>query len=294
MSCLELGLRHSCGDVNSDAQYFVNDLPGVSVKKLANVSDSDYLNAVDLFQKLCRSAEITVKNDFITELSKKKKINHAYDHVSKTLYGSAVEPNTVGYFRFENISLEPFTKLFIKSVSVLFTINTDIQLTINDGGTITTQTFNITKGINTLVIDKLFDSPTGSIEFTASSWETGLTGQSCCSPCGNANFTYNIGFNSYMKVDTDALICTYSNQLEYPFWWQFGIKLMWEILNTDRVNYLVESNKAQAKENIGNWANTSMSEPGEYWSALRNLVSGIDFKINSEVECSGVRLAKFI
>ena len=200
----------------------------------------------------------------------------------------------MGYFRFENIFLEPFTKLFVKSVSVKFNVNTDIQITINDGGTTSTKTFAVTKGINNLVVDHLFESPTGSIEFTASNWETGVVGQQCCSPCGNSNFTYNIGFNSYMKVDTYALICTYSSQLEYPYWWQFGIKLMWEILNTDRVNYLVESNKGQAKENIGNWSNSSQTEPGEYWTALRNIVNGIDFKLNSEVTCEGLRLAKFV
>lgn len=293
MSCLELGLRHSCGDINSDAQYFVNDLPGVSIKKLANTADSDYLNAIDLFNKLCRSAEITVKNDFITELAKTKRILQGYDHTARKVYGTPVVGSETAYVRFEDISLEPFTKLHVKSLIVKFNINTDIQITITDGSDITTQSFNITKGFNTLVIDHTFSSQTGSIEFTSTGWESGPSTH-CVSECQNTNFTYNVGFNSFMKVDTDELICTYSSLLEYPFLWQFGVKLMWEILNTDRVNYLVESSKGQARENIGNWSNTSMTEPGEYWSALRNLVKGIDFKINNEVIASGMRYVKFV
>lgn len=293
--CLELGLRHSCGDINEDARYFVNDLPGISIKRLADTANSDFENAKELFYKILRSSTDIVKNDFLAELSRYKQINSLYDNTHIRLYGT--ETSGEGFFAFDKLDLEDFTSVYLKSIIVKFNINTDILITITDGTTTTTVTKSVTKGFNVLALNYQFASDSGRVSFTSTDWETGNNMNcNCDSACSNYIYTSNIGFNAFMRVDKDQIVCQYAEFLEYALWWKFGIMTMWEVLNTDRVNYLVDNSKSQAKENIANWDSNDPQNLGDYRKALKQCVESIkdSIKINNEISCSGMRAIKFV
>lgn len=284
--CLELGLRLGCETINSDAQYFVNDLPGVSVKQLSNTANSDLLTAKELFEKICRVALAEVKADFFLGLSDAGvQVNSTFD--LKTIKLAGVESDGVGYIEFDRTCDSAFVWFKVDKIILKYATAQTVTVTITDGDTVTTQDIDVIAGFNYMSIDHTFVNPTGRVEVPAGDWETGVeclrTGFSCLS-CRNWDVTGNIGYSIMSKVDKDLIFCQFKDELELPYFWKFGVHLMYEVLNSERVNFIVDLMRIQAEENIANWDSRfdkNTGQVGIYWSKMHMLLKSIKNEIKT-------------
>lgn len=267
--CLTLRYDNGCNIVNPDATYSVNDLPGVSVRKIANVTDEDNVNSIRMFEKLLRSARATVVNDITSMLA---------THINLYLYSlkenrqctsSDTTTTDDAYITISfNDVTDPFVSQKITTISFFSQEVKQININVTDStGYSDTITYTTTIGLNRVAINKTFTSD-GEIRFSGLT-RTECTTQSCS--CRYYDISANIGFQLYTVHNLDDIICQFADVINYPLYWQWGVKLMWEILNTDRINFVVDYSKDQARENIATWTGNE----GEYTRAIGNAVTQI-------------------
>lgn len=292
---LELGFRLPCEVIHPNAYDFVNDLPGVTFKKMSDIADSDLELAKNLFYKCEKAAERMVVNDFLLMLGKTKRLLSVTDMTYRNMVGT--DTSGTGFIAFNKCNLSPYIKVKINSLIVKFTEDQTITIKVTDTGAEVETEHSVTAGINHIPINYEFKSEAGRVEFTAENWQTGpysnSYGCSCRSKCNNYDMDYNVGFNIMSVVDQDAIIDMYAKQLSYPHKLAWFICFMQEIITTDRINYICDLSKEQVDLLWSTYAANTRpagNTPGEYGlysTALYNLVKGVEdsFKINEVTEC---------
>lgn len=265
--CLSLKYDNGCTTVNPGASYSVNDLPGVSVRKIANVTDEDNVNSVNMFNKLLRAARSTVANDITSALAKHINL-HTYDlteNRSCQKLGTTTTDDAFIKISFDDFK-DPFTSQKVSSISFFSAENKQVSISVTDvSGYSDIITHTAVQGLNKLIINKTFNTD-GEIRFS------GITRYEClpmsCN-CKSYQISANIGFQLYTIHNIEDIICQFADVINYALYWQWGVKLMWEILNSDRINFVVDYSKDQARENIATWT----AKDGEYTKAIDNAVT---------------------
>lgn len=284
---LLLGLKYTDGrdSINPTASQFVNDLPGFSVRALANATSSDHITAGDTFNKIAGLTYKSVYSDFYSMLGRYINLNTIYDIEKRKVSGSPISGE--GYLTFDKACLDPFVKFKIKTLVVKFNIETSIIVTITDGVDTIDIPFDVVPGFNNLEINYTFNSNNGRVSFTSEGWETGseccdLGYFNCYSSCGNYDLEGNIGYVAMCVVDKIAIADMFSDDLNLAALWKFGILSCEEYLNSDRVNWLVDMKKDQAATNIAYWGqpyNPTTKEVGVYWRTIFNAVQNAKMQI---------------
>ncbi len=308
MDCLEkyIGIRGEC----SDAKIYIDDLPGINIVKIAEVTDEVDIRPLDLVRKGFRLAKKEVINDLIS------KINVDYHEIiddaqynycgTYSYYGAVNEDWTIKINKLES---DKFIKLHIFNFALVVDRDvTDAQFVVTDDfGYSKTITQNLSKGINYIKLDQFTKSEWIKISFNLSNYKLGIkedyshscntgTCQSCSrsNTCGCACMKVelykgdvlsfdNIGFNLTTQCIADEceLIRYLTPSINLPLLYKTGIHYLLEVKNTQRINAYVRNTEDDIDEMLTLWMggfdNTNnVKIYSMYWRKIRQVAGNVE------------------
>ena len=326
--CFENGfisVRGYCGSLEPRSGLYINDLAGISIKRIVGIADEELLKAQDLFNQVEKLAiELTV-NDFLAVITKKlQPISVIGTHEIKfsNTHGSWTTPEA-GYYvvRFTDWEVSPYSAIRINSIN-LYAKNavTGLEILIVDGQQTYTKTVNIVAGLNTIRLDKKYQSSQVEVRIpsdeiilmNSAEWSPYFTDN--CGSCSDGgcmgiqgyhllddeytNSDYNgVGFSVSCVCDLSKAACAYLDDLKYAVWLKFGILLAQEIIGSDRMNPYSKAGKSDSERMLLQWNGgvdeaTGIRTGGEYWlrlnQAIDQILPSIKASCNICFNCSGL------
>ena len=300
-----VGLRYSCDFSEPKSKIFLNDLEGMSLKRVSTVAGDENHRGEDLFKKLHDEAIENVCNDFTSKLSKHFNFNHTIQRRRIGFVGNSFREDDAlpkGII-LERRNDDLNQSLYIKSVS----FNSDRKV---EDAIIYIETpcskeerkVNIKCGRNDIFLDIqsneeyviVYLEPCFKVadELINDCGCSNGCDQCFCS-CGayygklftevtenDRKHVANNGlrFDVRSKCDDTDLICEFAQELKYVVRMKIGIKVMTEVLVSDELHPLVRNGSDDAQLLLTKWQGgvnriTGFEEKSEYWRLLMPIVS---------------------
>ena len=281
--CLEnfIGLKGYCSDTIPESGLYVNDLPGISMKMLANIANDEQKDYSGIWNEIYIRTLNQLEGDILSKAQKYFKTDVLIDN-SITGYHDdplVVEPSTTD---FKGITIETdsrtskYLSIYVNSVQLYLpaTKSDNIYIyNLMNGELLDTIPFDGLVGNNIIQINKKYITygqdtkificynsndvgasiKTDSID---SSNIADIRGAkiSTASSVIESNLTYN--GNSYglianynIRCDISEFICSSRDVLKYAIWWKLGASIMFERMTSNRMNkYTLNKTAVEIKE----------------------------------------------
>ncbi len=275
MECFKniIGLREIC---ETNTGLIINDLPGISLQMISNLSNEDRTNYKEVFNSIETHAINEMQADLLPELAKVMQPTTLVENYQaariKTPYNDVAAAT-----KYRGLTLEHLGSKYAR-----FYIN-DVQLQSNSAGSYTIKIFDyntgqeldqytgtLTEGINTIPINKgyniqgqtkrLFvaydataidskDTIINPYQFTTINGAEITIGDTPTKE--NIDFgsnTFGLSVNFNLECSLELFACQYRDMLKFALWYKMGDSFMLERLASDRVNQYTLVNMEQAKE----------------------------------------------
>lgn len=327
--CFENGfisVRGYCGSVEPRSGLFINDLAGISIKRIVGIADEELVRGEQMFNTIEKMAiELTV-NDFLAVVTKKLQpisVIGTHDVRFSNTHGDWTTPQAGFYvIRLTSWELSPYSSIRINSVNFYAqSAVSGVEVRIVDGVNTYTKTINVVAGLNTIRFDKVYQSTQVEIHIPSdeliliNSYQYYSYFNDVCGGCTGfdgcmgiqgfhlldgtyTNSDYNgVGFSVSCVCDTQKMACAYLYDLRYAVWYKFGILLAEEMIGTDRINPYANASKIDAERMLLQWNGgvdeaTGIRTGGEYWKRLNQAIDQIlpSLKASCNVcfSCSGL------
>ncbi|MGV6816116.1 MAG: hypothetical protein ACWA44_02465 [Thiotrichales bacterium] len=324
--CLEavVGLRGLCeGDENV---LHVNDLPGVTFNRFADVATSEDVSGKETFQRLRRVAALQVVEDFKSHLKSRKRVN-IVSEVSHYESGGfhkddfyPVNDLYVGKEFYSPAGGQPVRqRLDWIEIKTKEATNKTIYITA-DGATYHKQKVILQAGVNRIPIGIIGDV----IRVYVSICDLQLAKQngslcgchlhrgncSCTGSCGYEKSIESTDGESFVNgsidpfrfrvscvCDPDSIICNYAEVLAQPMWYKLGVLLMEEVIYSDSKSFLIRNGKKNAERWLASVMGTEDPETGfknksKYWKSIANATNQVIESLKSSpcVDCRGLSI----
>lgn len=304
-SCIELpyiGLYGAC-DESSSSGMFINDLEGMSFNLTASLANEEKLRGETLFRSKEKLAIQTVIRDFLTLVQKDFTfLDIIYENTIKGNWSDYTAVNKVGLI-IKRCS-DPFVGVEMREIAVFPEFDMKVTVVhLENEKEIKTENVTLIGGqVNYIPI---------KVKTTAQEYQIyidfcghrikRLTSCSCClnghCNCNNCADVYPIyaetdeftqggyfymGFSILCRCSFDNLICNYQEKLTMAILYQLGIKLLYELINTDRVNPFITKQKEEARELLKIWEGVPtetqpLDRSSEYY---KSLIYAVEFARN--------------
>ena len=275
-----IGVRGLYEDVTSDSGLYINDLPSVSLKMLANLSDGetkDFTGLIDSIETLAfNQFESDVMNKaqkfFKTNVLLENDISGTYKEPYEVVNSSA-EYKGVSIQVRDNIS--KYLSVYINTIQIYLdgAISTDILIyntltgvlmdSIPFDGLVGMNRININKSyptygqetnificyngtsVNSIKVDNVDYSETAIIRGAKVSTVSSVI---------DSNLVFNgdsyglvVDYN--IRCDISEFICSSRDLFKYAIWWKIGSAIMFERMTSQRMNkYTLNKTAAELKE----------------------------------------------
>jgi len=258
-----IGIRGLCNESTAPYLYFINDLPGITIEKAANVAGIEQGTGVNLLEKSIQQGINTAQRGLIQALLGVVKfgaINNSAlsGAIGGGVYRSVMGP--VGHNYRLNQNICRLQAMYVPYVDVLIEATANVTLKIVDNDTTTqavtnevTITIENGQGGALLVSD-------GSLLYTGSNyWKCSPCGLTCDSPMASSSSTTNDGKSNGIQVliqticDEDKLFCEVSKFIAEGAWYASGIWFLEELLASDRLNVYTTYSQQEAADQIIRW-----------------------------------------
>lgn len=309
MSCLDdilngtrtiIGVRNFTACENPESKLYVNDLPGFSLKKAADIAPESYNSGNEFMHSSIKLATQHVFDEFAHELT-------PYFE-----FGNIVETREVIVFSAETIApanvergiivkrwRSEAARLFVETVFIKSATAGDITLKITGDPVEYTKAVTLEIGLNEIHIGKRFDAEQIKILFNQDGIETyqgaWTTGSQGCRSCGSGSNkglfitgwngtgevsqTFGIGARVHMQCYEDNILCSLLPKMYFLLWYKAGMIMLQEHINTNRLNHIAMFGQEKSKELLA-----YLTE--EYNKKYATLVrSAYDFLRNTKGEC---------
>jgi hypothetical protein len=268
-NCLEnfIGIRGLCEDITPDSNLYLNDLPQISIKMVADISDSDHKNFSGVLESCRNLAFAEFQSDmmlrtqefFKTNVLLEKSNSGQYQEPYTEILKSAKRRGLSIKIR-DNVS--DYLSIFVNTVQLYFkevktvdiviynSLNGFILDTISHTSTVGMNRININKSyptygqdtnifisydatdIDTIEVDNNDDSSIaivqgGSIDIGQSVIDTNIS---------TGNESYGMVVNYNIQCDISEFICSNRDLLKFAIWWKYGEAIMFERMTSTRLN----------------------------------------------------------
>jgi hypothetical protein len=292
MKCFKPGFilaRSVCGNDVPRSGLYIDDLPGITLTRAANIADGHLSTGKELFEYAEREAYQNTMNDFKQRLMQDLVVNSVIDNLvyenreSKGTYKAFPEVRLT----IENYSCVDYAQIKIKTLSLRADApQSGLTLTFVSGGETFTMQFDIVEGYNQLHINEVFPSNRVDITFNPNFeiWTPvigGLRTSGSCTCVGSDSHLFadfrsatGIGMIAQLVCDTDVLSCMFEDNLKYAIRYRMGVIIAELALSSDRVNPYLRAAKNDSMENLlvkwwgGADPKTGWEVAGEYWRQL--------------------------
>lgn len=315
LSCIPnnyIGLRGSCLEEPASGLY-INDLPGISFRLLANLATEETQRAIKLVEDLQRQAIIQVWNDIRQNLSDRIAINkvlsqrqygrHRFDITPEYLAPVAADVGLV----IEADDCDDLTAIRIDYIDIRTNSTVaDKVLTITDGCTTKTYTFNAVS-CQPVRIRTNFVAATGRVFVTVDASDLELEDNSINQTCGCDRYCYKScdtctvsgcgievdgwdgtkesgqAFGMVAKIScicsSSEMICQAQDDIALAVQMKMGVLIAQELATSKRCNFMVKNGKDDATDillMILGGEKDGVVYPGEYMTILEQTVKGIE------------------
>lgn len=271
-----IGIRNYTECSIPESGLFINDLPGMSLKKAAQISTEQWQSANDFLKSCIRMAVMQVFDEFAGQLQN-------YFNFSSIIQSRILNKFTTNQTPAINSQRGLLIKRWRSEAARLYIYEIYINVvqagsaTINlyDGSKTTQYDINLNAGLNTIQIDYKAESEKVYITFDQTNFDvfecTYINGYNNCGSCGytgdNKNIyvtgwdgiqekpgnCYGIGINLNVQCYEEEILCFLIKRMYYLIWYKSGIIFMNEFINSDRINYATLFGKEQAESTKADW-----------------------------------------
>jgi len=307
---------------------YVNDLEGINIIRVSQLTDSENPNIKTKFKSIYRKTSSEFFQDIITGLDYDNlEFNSSSDGLSflgeyGTTSDDCEEYDEIGFLVSKNYC-DPLAILNVSDISFITCESFDFTVEIREKGIVTKSIQVKTNAglVNKVRID--YSTFADEFELVLNICGQSIYNRSSCGSTANSCIDYeckcfkvqpihklvgeeifsNSLFNG-IKIsgacicDPVTLICKYANQLAVPFRYKLGIAIIEDALNSDNITPLTTANKEYNIQLLKSWM--GMRDPvsgvymaGKYPQSLKNVlkfISKAGKKINSDcIVCTGLR-----
>ena len=324
-----VGLRGVCEEKQSC--LWVNDIPGISLKRFAKTADEEVITGKKLFDRLNRESAFQTAEDLIAYMSNDIQLKTNIDRflygewergrysefldTEDKLYGLEVAINTD----------DPYITYHVDYIEIHVLNSAYKEICIQDQyGQIEIVPMQLTTGVNRIPLNLEGDYfriwlNTCDLQIAAKTRCTCDHVYDSCSYCSCScsyvrriereqgedwKYSQVLPFRICIrcKCDKQRIMCKFKDELAIPIRWRIAAMLMEEVMYSDRRNPLVRNSKDEANRI---WATImggedpitgfSVKHP-KYWSSLKQAYQRIKggFESSSCFECSGITVAESI
>lgn len=286
MSCLEkilcgerviIGIRDYDNCTAPESRLFINDLPGMSLKKASKIASGEYPSGYEILKKCTINAAHEVFQDFQTYISPYFDFNlvvetRQLERFSDTKILPAVAKERGLIMKRWRSEL---SQIYVEEIYIKANASGVGVIKITDGATITTQNVDlIADEVNTVFINKAFKSEIVKITMDDTSfpvytyennkYNSFYKSTSCRTCSGNYssadfyiagwdgsaedNKCYGIGVKASVRCYEENVICSVLPRMYFIIWYKSGVKFFEELLYTDRLNGVTIFTKDEAAE----------------------------------------------
>lgn len=315
LDCLTTSVQlRGCGTNSPAPLLFVNALPGISLKSIEFLADSEQQTYIGVWNDIVTRAKerfrLSVQSALNTRY-KLKTISSTYDLGrdidSTSTTGAASEYRGVEFDMDKGIS--PYYKNsalsshWVQTVSIYSGSTYTTTLKVLDADLETelhSQSVELTAGWNTVTVNQHFEAHRIVVAYNASTeasvelaisptikyvyegvsvsggYYTTSTGVSSWTETGNS---YGLSVKYSLRCRYDNLVCSNVDLFAVPFWYLCGSEYMMERMTSERVNKFTVDKK-QAELNYQYYEE-------KFQDTLRLAVDGIDICEDACVDCGG-------
>lgn len=324
-----IGIRNDCDNTTPTSCLYINDLPGISLKKAALLTDSDTPTGVGLIRQFEQQAIRQVWIDLQNKLTEKVQFNKVVDQRQIGCFDNdddetylPVVAAQVG-MKVQKVDCDPYTSIKINFVEIKADSTVlGKTLTITDGCTVQTYTFDIQACQSVKIYtnytaqskDVFITVDASDLELADLNTRSGSGNCNSCSPLGCSCETcmtssgwdgtnevsqgYGIIANVSCVCTGTEFLCSIQNEIAMAVQMRIGILLMQELLVSTRCNFFVQNTKEAAASLLALWMGGDNNDMGvtvksEYWRILNQIAMGLRSNlqtINSScVKCGTIR-----
>ena len=276
-----IGIRGVCVETTSPYLYFINDLPGITIQKAANVAGIEQGTGVNILERSIEQGINTAQRGLIQALLGVVKFGAINNSALSGAIGGGVYRSVsgaVGHNYRLNQNICRLQAMYVPYVDVLIETTANVTLKIVDNDTITQWTKQVIGGKITR-FDTNYKAVTnevtitienaqggallvsdGSLLYTGSNyWNCSPCGLTCDSPMASSSSTTNDGKSNGIQVliqticDEDKLFCEVSKFIAEGAWYASGIWFLEELLASDRLNVYTTYSQQEAADQIIRW-----------------------------------------
>jgi hypothetical protein len=319
MNCLTdyIGLR-GCGSSAPASGFYINDLPGISLKQMVSLTNEEEKTYLDLWSMIQTRAQSRFSLDVreaMGKLYRLKSLTNAIN-MGKVLQNSV---STSG-LDFVGFTIEltdytdyqyvpsPLNAIHVQELNFYGTAQASGQLfkifDIDTNAELFSAFIDINVGWNNIQVNTTFNAQrlacvyfnTGDMpDFRDINLPMNHTTVGCCEvrmrglengnpeDFGSPNFTsttYGLSGIFSVVCTWDNLICTNKSLFTRPYWYLCGIELLTEQLYSSKLNQFTTVNLQRAKE-------LREEYQVEYMKALEQIAGGFNLSCDCCIECSG-------
>ena len=146
-----IGIR-GCGETTPDSGIYINDLPGMSLRRFADLANEEVVQGIELVRRYEQEAIRITSRDFLTLMGNKVRINSPVDIYTRGYIGDTFSDPSARYvgFEIEKTDDDRFTRIQVDYINFMANANGVSTVYIEDGNGSTPEEFAISAtGINT-------------------------------------------------------------------------------------------------------------------------------------------------
>ena len=318
MDCLEkyIGIRGEC----TKAKLYLDDLPGINIVKVAEMTDEVDIRPLDMVRKNFRQAKKEVLQDIISMLNigYNQNIDDAqYNYAGSSEWYGLVNEDWI--IKINKLEKDKFIKLHVFNFALV--VDRDVigaEFTVTDDyGFEEIISQDLTQGINYIEIDHNTKSQWLKLKFNLSNFKVGIKedAYSYCqsgkchacertNSCGCACLSVElykddvlssdlIGYNltAQCVADECELLRYLTPSLDMPLIYKTGIHYLLEIKNTQRVNAYVRNSEDEIDAMLTLWMGgydnvNDVKIYSMYWKKVKqaaNNIKSMIYKLNTNI-----------
>lgn len=292
-SCLDtiIGIPDDCGEIQASMSgYKITDLPGISVKRMSNIADEDYITGIKLIQDKYRLAKLNITNDLVKFLqghnyvvNTVNKLWTSSNEIKTTLAAGAVGQfrGLVIYKRTRHCALE---KMYIPYVYVKANVTGEVTLRIEDGSDYYEYPIDVEAGkylryhidytAENDEVRILLPSDTAVYSVVPNCQCNNTEKSDCVTVMGISNGTtskkqsYGIVADVQCVCDYEYLMCAIAKQVGEPLMYLTGYLIADEAIKTDRLTLETTYKDEQ-------WEATKAEWYGKYTESFNSIIASL-------------------
>lgn len=308
-----IGIR-GCGDAAPDSGIYINDLPGISMKLMADVANDEVVQGKELIRRMEQEAIKLTAQDAVAALVNKVEFKGLVAADTQGYIGDEYEAPESRYvgFEIEKLDDDVYTRILLNwfrfkpdTADVSTTVyvedgpgTTATEYDITTSANVKNQVDITTQEINEDIVRVYIDTQGFNLATTGDGWGNFSNCVKCRKSTGNRSWVryiqsddattwtyetqHGIGISFGLMCSVSELLCIFRDELKYAIRYRLGGLLMQQVMHTNRNNVLVRNSKDDAEKLYEMWMGNGTTMQERMASPFSNVTNKSEYKKSLE------------